>query len=253
MRKSRRLSQLDLGLRAEVSTRHISFIETGRARPSRDVLLRLSEVMELPLRESNLLLASGGYAAAYTSLKLDAHEMKPVREALDIMLESHNPFPCLVVDGCWNILLANRTQQRMMGHLLPAERLAQKLNLLELMFDPAGFRPLITNWDRVAGHLLRRFRRQMLAFPHPDAQALYDRLIAMQPPRNWQQRTEGGFEAPMITADIELGSQKLRMFSTLSRFGTALDVGLEELVIESYFPADGTTRAFFMALETDRG
>lgn len=251
IRKTHRLSQLDLGLLADVSARHISFIETGRARPGRDVLLRLAEVMELPHRDSNLLLASGGYAAAYSSLHLDAAEMRPVRDALDIMLENHNPFPAGVVDNCWNVLLANRTQQWMMRQLLSAERLQQSLNVMELLFDPNGFRPRIGNWNRVAGYLLRRLRRQVLAFPQPDAQNLYERLLTMQPPENWQQPAEGDLEGPMITADIDLNGKTLRLFSTLSRFGSALDVAMQELLIESYFPADEATRAFFMALETE--
>lgn len=252
-RKTRRLSQLELGLRADVSARHVSFMETGRARPSREMLLRLAEALDLPHRDANILLAAGGYTPVYSQANLDAPEMRPVREALEIMLHNQEPFPATVVDGCFNVLMANRVQLGLFAMLFPDGPPSRgppsgRLNVLELLFDPSGFRPLVANWNAVAGWMLRRLRRELAAFPQPALQALYERLLDMEPPADWEQPT-GEPEGPMLTVDLVLQGQSLRMFSTLSRFGTALDVGAEELLVESYFPADEATRVFFMQMQ----
>ena len=247
-RKRSHLSQLDLGMLAEVSPRHISFIETGKSKPSREMLLKLADSLDLSLHDSNLLLNSGGFAPAFSNFKIGAPEMEPVRSALKVMLENQNPYPALVLDGDWNILMINTGQQFLAGQLGIQPKEDASNNLLELVFDKDCYRPHIANWDQVAGHLLRRLRRQMLAYSKPSHVTLFKKLLNMGPPTNWQQPEfagQGGQDKPMLTVDIQLGDQLLKMFSTLSQFGTALDVGTEEILIESYFPLDAESTAFF--------
>lgn len=244
-RKMNRLSQLELSLRADVSSRHISFIETGRTNPSRSMLLRLADVLNLQLKDSNLLLHSGGFAATYSELDLDSSEMEPVRRALNLILENHNPYPALVVDGNWNVLLANKSQLLLSAQILDKNQQLPTRNLLEALFRPDGYRPYIANWDAVASHLLRRLRKQVLAYAKPELDALYRRLLEMSPPENWQQPGAAPADGPMLTLDYVMAGQTLSLFTTLSQFGTALDIGMQELMIESYFPANQASRQFF--------
>lgn len=248
-RKKSRLSQLELSLLADVSSRHISFIETGRTQPSRAMLMRPADVLNLPHKDSNLLLHSGGYAAAYSELQLDSSELEPVRHALGLILDNHNPYPALVMDGDYNVVMANSTQQVLLTRLLkPGQELPAGLNVLEAVFSAAALRPVIVNWDTVASHLLRRLRKQVLAFGKPSHTALLARLESMSPPPDWQQPKESQHDGPMLTVDFQLEGQILSTFTTLSQFGSALDIGIEELMIESYFPADNASRKFFEAL-----
>lgn len=247
LRKARRLSQLELALRADVSSRHLSFIETGRSQPSPAMLKRLALEMELSCRDTNRLLLAAGYAPAFTETDLSSNSMAPVREALSVMLTNHNPLPAVVLDAHWNVLMANEAQQRLMG-LMIEERgpFPQTANVVELVFHPQGYRPFLRNWDEVAAFLLRRLHRDQQARPDPALATLLDRLAELadldallhQPPGN-------DHSAPMMALDIELAGQRLRSFSTLASFGTALDVVMEELRIEHYFPADEATRRWF--------
>lgn len=244
-RKRNHLSQLDLGMMADVSARHISFIETGKSMPSREMLLKLADTLSLSLHDSNLLLNSGGFAPVFSHFELGAPEMEPVREALTMMLEKQNPFPALVLDGDWNILMINAGQQFLAQQLAIKPKEDGSNNLLELVFDQDCYRPHIANWEEVAGNLLRRLRRQMLAYSKPSHIALFKKLLSMTPPPDWQQPDYQSQERPILTVNIRVGDQTLKMFSTLSQFGTALDVGTEEILIENYFPADESSRAFF--------
>lgn len=244
-RKRNRLSQLDLGMLADVSARHISFIETGKSNPSRAMLLKLADTLNLSLHDSNLLLNSGGFTPAFSHFALDAPEMAAVRDALLLMLDKQNPYPALVLDGDWNVLMSNAAQQALANHLAIKPRANGAVNLLELVFDQHCYRPHIVNWDEVAGHLLRRLHRQMLAYSRPSHATLFNKLLMMNPPPRWQQPDYQTAENPVLTVDILSGDQVLRMFSTLSQFGTALDVGTAEILIENYFPADETSKAFF--------
>jgi transcriptional regulator with XRE-family HTH domain len=245
-RKRNRLSQLDLSLLADVSSRHISFIETGRTKPSRSMLLRLADVMNLPLQDRNLLLNSGGYAPAYSELDLESPAMHAVRSALNLILDNHNPYPALVMDGYYNLLMSNQAQQRLMSVALENVGELPTNNLLLALFREDMFRGLIANWEEVAGHLLRRLRKQVLAYGKPAHEALYEQILSMDPPKNWMQPDHPQDDGPMLTLDFKMGDLTLSTFTTLSQFGTALDIGMEELLIESYFPADETTRRFFL-------
>lgn len=246
-RRERRLSQLELALQAEVSTRHISFIETGRSRPSREMLLRLAAVMGLAHRDCNLLMTASGYAPAYSDLALDEAAMGPVMKALTVMLENHAPFPAAVLDSTWNLRMMNLPMQQLMRFLVPADRSAGPVNILELIFADGPLRQAMVNWDEVAALLLRRLRLQLQASASPELSALFTRLVSLAPPPGWRQPTAPA-EGPMLTTNLVIAGQPLSLFSTLSTFGTALDAGLQELMIESYFPADERTRQFLLAL-----
>lgn len=247
-RRKSRLSQLDLSLLADVSSRHISFIETGRSNPSRAMLLRLADVMDLSLGESNLLLNSGGYAAAYSEFDIHSEAMKPVRDALSLMLDNHDPFPAIVIDGNWNIVMVNKSQQRVAAQVSQQAQNDFPTNLLEAVFREDAYKPFIQNWDVVAAHTLRRLRKQVLAYGKSEHAELYQRLLQLSPPENWQQPEQMQQDGPMLTVDFVMGGQVLSMFSTLSQFGTSLDTGVEELVIESYFPATEACKTFFESL-----
>lgn len=246
-RKRSHLSQLELALTAEVSTRHISFIETGKSTPSRDMLLKLADTLALSLHESNLLLNSAGYTAVYANFEFESAEMAPVRQALAMMLDKQNPYPALVLDGDWNILMVNEAQRALGEHLAIKADSKHNGNLLELVFDPEGFRPLIDNWEEVASHLLRRLRRQLVAFSRPGHVALYKSLLDKNPPRNWHTPSTSKSDAPVMTVNLRAGDRIIKLFSTLSQFGTALDVGTADILIENYFPADGASEDYFSA------
>ncbi|MGB4247567.1 MAG: helix-turn-helix transcriptional regulator [Pseudohongiellaceae bacterium] len=251
-RRRSRLSQLDLANLAEVSPRHISFIENGRTQPSRTMLMRLTTALDVDLQDSNLLLQAAGFAPAYSRCDLNSPDMAPVRTALALMLEKQEPYPAVVFDGHWNILMANQAQLRMTAALLHTSEVPPGTNLLHLVFSHEALRPHIVNWDEVAGYLLRRLRRQVLSYSRPQHRQLLQELLHMQPPQGWQTPSHA-HDKPMLTVDVRMGDQVLRLFSTLSQFGTALDIGMEELLIESYFPADDATRDFFMSAATRSG
>ena len=244
-RKTRRLSQLELAGRAAVSSRHLSFVETGRARASAGLLRRLAAALDLNCRDTNQLLIAAGHTPVYGETRLDEPAMAPVREALGVMLDNHLPYPAGVLDAQWNLLLANDALQKLIqamvaeGGPLPATG-----NLVELVFLPEGFKPFILNWDTVASMLLRRLRRDLDLRPDPLLQRLYRRLedLADVP------GLLGGAPAsadPMLTLQMMINGRRLTTFSTLASFGTAMDVIMEELRIEQYFPADDATREFF--------
>lgn len=246
-RRTQRMSQLDLAVMADVSSRHLSFIETGRSRPSADMVKRLAREMDLSCRDTNRLLLAGGYAPFFSESSLDSDAMAPVRQALQIMLSNHDPYPAVVLDAHWNVLMANQGQQAMMAAMI-AERgpFPAINNVVELVFHPDGYRPFLVNWEKVACFLLRRLRRDMQARPDPALDDLMSRLSALADIDTLlQQDTSPGQTEPMLALEIELGGQRLRSFSTLASFGTALDVVMEELRIEHYFPADEATRRFF--------
>jgi transcriptional regulator with XRE-family HTH domain len=252
-RKRSRLSQLDLSLLADVSSRHISFIETGRTKPSRAMILKLADVMDLPHKESNLLLHTGGYAPAYTNLDFDHEEMAPVRKALSMILENHNPYPALVVDGNWNALMQSQSQAALMSLIVGGDGMPPTMNVLEGLFREDCFKNHIANWEEVASHSLRRLRKQVLMTGNKQNEELLKLLLSLSPPANWQQPSDDLSDGPMLTIDFKMGDQILSMFSTLSQFGTALDTGLQELMIESYFPADEQSRELFAKFLNQKG
>jgi transcriptional regulator with XRE-family HTH domain len=238
-RGARRLSQLDLAADAQVSARHLSFLETGRSRPSREMVLVLASALEVPLRDRNVLLASAGFSPAYAESGLDAASLGPVRRALDWTLRQAEPFPAVVLNRRWDVLGANPPAATLFGTLL--ERVPPKANLLRLMLDPGGVRPFVANWADVVPALLRRVRRE--AVEHvldAETRALLDELLPLVPD------ALRGHEVtvpslPVLSIHFRKGDLDLRFFSIITALGTPIDVTAQELRIESLFPEDAET------------
>ena len=247
-REHRRLSQLELALQAEISTRHLSFVETGRSRPSRAMVVHLAEQLDLPLRERNHLLLAAGYAPLYSETALDSPPLAAVRAALRQVLTGHEPYPAVVVDRGWNLVDAN-TSVALLTAGVPRELLAPPTNVLRVSLHPDGMAPRIVNLGEWRAHLLGRLRRQIALTADPDLTALYDELRAYP-----CDQLEPEVELPgkvVVPLRIRYGERELALFSTVTAFGTPLDITVAELAIESFFPADSDTGAVLRALADD--
>lgn len=237
-RTTRRLSQLELAGRAETSTRHLSFIETGRATPSRAMILHLSEELDIPLRERNRMLLAAGYAPVYTEPALDTPAMEPIRTALRQILTGHEPHPALVVDASWNMVDANAGIALFLDGVDPA-LLTGPVNALRLSLHPDGLAPRITNLPEWRGHILERLQRQIDASGSPELTALRDELRAYP----------GGEDHPglpdpdqaVVPLRLRLDGHDLAFISITTVFGTPMNVTVAELAIEAFFPADPAT------------
>ncbi|TQV84802.1 helix-turn-helix transcriptional regulator [Exilibacterium tricleocarpae] len=248
-RQTRKLSQLELSLEAEVSARHISFLETGRSRPSRAVLLKLAQALDLSLRDTNVLLVSAGFNPHYPQRSLDDPAMQAVRQALDFVLRNHAPFPAVVIDSDWNLLMANTPQLELTRRLMSAQpNWPQTTNVLELLLDPNAFRPFVRNWEQLTKLLLRRrYREESFNPPAAGEESLLERLLTYPDlPPSWRRQDHDELEMPMLTLELTVGNQQLRCFSSIATFGTAVDITLQNLHIETYFPADEETRRCFI-------
>ena len=251
-RQRRRLSQLDLALDAEVSTRHLSFVETGRAHPSRELVLHLAEQLEVPLRERNTLLLAAGYAPVYAETPLDQPEMGVVRGALDRILASQEPFPAFAVDRHWNVIANNRPAGALMSAGVAPGLLEPPINALRLTLHPAGLAPRIRNFGDWSAHLVSRLHRLAAVTHDPALAALEAELNAYPGVRSHADaHTEPGPQlyVPLILEGPD--AAELRLFSTISTFGTPLDITLAELAIESFFPADEETARALRAASPD--
>lgn len=247
-RQRRRLSQLDLALDAEISTRHLSFLETGRAQPSRDMVLRLAEHLEIPLRERNTLLVAAGFAPVFPQRSLDDPALASARKAVDIILTGHEPHPALAVDRGWNLISANRMIAPMLDGVDP-ELLAPPMNVLRLTLHPRGLAPRIANLHEWRAHLLERLRREVELTADRRLSDLLTELKAYpipggQPPRKASDEY-GGVAIPFR---IQTPAGLLSFFSTTTVFGTPVDVTLSELTLETFFPADAETAQTLRAL-----
>lgn len=243
-RQRRRLSQLDLALDAEISARHLSFVETGRSAPSRDVVLRLAERLEVPLRERNVMLVAAGYAPAFPQRALDDPAMTAARRAVDRVLAAHEPNPALAIDRHWNLVAANRMVAPLLDGV-PQRLLGQPFNVLRLSFHPEGLAPRTVNLGEWCAHLLERLARQCEATADPELVALYDELKAMPIPAA-PRRPDADFVAlPLL---LRHGDEVLSFLSTTMVFGTPVDITLSELAVETFFPADEATAARLRAL-----
>ncbi|KAA2261338.1 helix-turn-helix domain-containing protein [Solihabitans fulvus] len=240
-RQRRRLSQLELALTAGTSARHVSFIETGRAQPSSDMVLRLAEHLDVPARQRNALLIAAGHAPVYQETPLDAPEMTAAREAVDKILAGHEPYPALVTDGAWNLIAANNGMGKLLASVAP-ELVAPPANVLRIALHPDGMAPRIVNLGEWRAHLLDRLRRQCQASGSETLAALYDEALGYG----------GEHEGPEHNSASDLvlpmrlrhGDLELSFFSTVATFGTPMDITLTELAIETFFPADEQTREF---------
>jgi transcriptional regulator with XRE-family HTH domain len=240
-RLRRRLSQFDVALEAAVSSRHLSFVETGRARPSRELVLHLADHLEVPLRERNTLLLAAGYAPMFRETPLDAEELAPVRAALDQILRGHEPYPAVVVDRRWDLVTANTAALSVLAGGVAPELLEPPANTLRLCLHPDGLAPRIVNFAEYAGDLLHRLHRQAILAADAELAALEAELRSYpkvaDAPRAPVETTPALF-VPLVLRD---GAATLTFFSTIATFGTALDVTVAELAIESFFPADDAT------------
>ncbi|MGI8410949.1 MAG: helix-turn-helix domain-containing protein [Solirubrobacteraceae bacterium] len=239
-RRRRSLSQLELALNADVSSRHVSFLETGRARPSREMVLRLAEQLEIPLRDRNGLLLAAGYAPVYAQRPLETPEMTPVREALDRFLRAHEPYPALVLDRHYNLVSANDAISLLTDGVAP-ELLKPPANALRLTLHPLGIAPRIINLRECSAHLLHRLRRQASITADAELERLHDELstypgVAVQAP------LDGILDSGIVLAmRLRDGDGELAFFSTISTFGTPVDITLAELAIEAFYPANAHT------------
>jgi transcriptional regulator with XRE-family HTH domain len=246
-RQRRRLSQLDLANEAAVSARHLSFVETGRSRPSRELVMHLAEQLEVPLRERNSLLLAAGYAPHFPQTPLDADEMTPVRQALDTILAGHLPFPATVVDRHWNLVSANTAALGALTEGVADELMAPPANAMRIAMHPRGLAPRIVNFAEWSGHLIDRLRREAQVYGDPQLVELHDELVGY--PGVMQAPPPTGTAARLFVPLVlrtgagagDDGGPLLSFFSTVATFGTARDVTVEELAIESFFPADAHT------------
>jgi transcriptional regulator with XRE-family HTH domain len=242
-RQRRRMSQLLLASEADISTRHLSFVESGRALPSREMLMHLAERLEVPLRARNALLIAAGYAPLFRERPLADPQLSAARDAVDMVLKGHEPYPALAIDRHWTIVAANRALAPLIADAQPA-LLAAPVNALRLSLHPDGIAPSIVNWHSWRAHLLARLQRQIEVCGDPVLAALHDELTAYPPPCG------AGHAAPDEGADLNQIAVPLRLntklgvlsfYSTTTVFGTPVDITLSELAIEAFFPADAQT------------
>jgi transcriptional regulator with XRE-family HTH domain len=246
-RRRRRLSQLELALRAGVSQRHVSFLESGRARPSRNMILQLGETLEVPLRERNDWLLAAGFAPIFRARPLDDPQMGQVLAAVRLMLDNHAPFPAVAVDRAWNVRLANGPFERLIALL--GEDVWTRIgggerNLMRLIFHPGGIRPWIANWRAIAPLLWQRARREAEALDGREMRALLDELESHQDGETLLGADETPL-VPVLPLELAKDGARVSLFSAIATFGTAQDVTADELRIEFFFAADDATAALF--------
>jgi len=248
-RHKRRLSQLELALSSGVSQRHVSFLESGRARPSRSMILQLSETLEVPLRERNDWLTAAGFAPIFKERPLDHPQMQRVMNAVRMMLTNHEPFPALAVDRAWNIRMANASFELLNGMLGPGiwERIggAQR-NLMRLFFHPNGIRPFVANWSAIAPLLWQRAQKEADALGWQEMQDVLSALTPFQDDSVLRVADDTAL-VPVLPLVIEKDGASISLFTVIATFGTAQDVTSDELRIESFFPADDATEQVFRA------
>ena len=246
-RARRRMSQLDLAAEAEISSRHLSFIETGRAGPSREMVGLLAQVLDVPLRDRNALLTAAGYAPIYRETRLEAPAMAQARRALDFILRQQEPYPALVLDRHWNVLDVNEGSARVQQAFLDSAAVAElgPPNAMRLMFHPRAFRPYIVNWEATAASLIQWLHRDALSgFADTETRALLQELLSYPDvPRHWRTLDVEASTAPFLPIEFSKDELSLRYFTTLTSLGTPHDITLQELRIECFFPADEATEA----------
>ncbi|MGW3992833.1 helix-turn-helix domain-containing protein [Amycolatopsis sp. NPDC004772] len=239
-RDRRRISQLDLAISADISTRHLSFVETGRSKPSRDMVLRLGEHLDVPLRERNRLLLAAGYAPAYTETALSDPELDAVRRAVRQLLAGHEPYPAAVVDRNWDLVDANAAVGLFVAGIPPE----LTTNVLRATLHPDGMAPHILNLGEWRAHLLGRLRRQVTQTADAGLAELLDELRGYPCEQAVPEVEVPGPGDIFVPLKFRHDGVDLTFFSTVATFGTPLDVTVAELVIESFFPADSATAAY---------
>lgn len=253
-RLARHFSQLQLALAAETSARHLSCIETGKSQPGRELLARLADALEMPLRERNALLLDAGYAPRFPESALDAPALARIDQAIDAILAHQSPYPAFLINRRWDVLRANvaadRVNRRMLGG-----RDSAHANILRQFFDPADLRASIANWEEVAGELIGHLHDRVAAAPGDRiARALLDEMLAYPGvPARWRQRDLSAPPSPLLTTVLRRDGMELRFFSTITTFAMPRDITLDELHIECCFPMDEATAAHCRALAAEAG
>jgi transcriptional regulator with XRE-family HTH domain len=248
-RAVRRLSQLDLALLIGISQRHISFVESGRAQPSRDMIFKLADGLDLPLRARNDLCLAAGYAPAYPERRLDLVEMKAARQALELILGHNEPYPAIVMDASWNVVMQNAAASRIVAWCVEADAIRQLSpdgvpNFMQVMFSQRGLRPHILNWTDTRAALLNRLRRESAGSSGSPSEALRRKFDLDAPAPGGEIMVHDDRIDPMLSLELLIGDIRLRLFNTFTTFGTPQDVLLQELRIDMSFPADEATRRF---------
>jgi len=246
-RLRRRRSQLDLSIEAGISTRHLSFVETGRSRPSADMIERLAEHLDVPLRERNTLLLAAGFAPHHAERSLDDALMDPVRETLARLLLGHEPYPAAVVDRHWNLVSANASLGVLIEGVDPA-LLTPPINVLRASLHPGGMAPRIINFEQWRAHLLHRLARQVALTADPALTRLLEEGRGYPHAPDTSPAADPAESAIAVPLRIRSGEHELRFLSTITTFGTAIEITASELSIESFFPADEATASFLGAL-----
>lgn len=248
-RARRAMSQADLAFEAGISIRHLSYVETGKAGASRDILLQMAAALGLSLRDRNALLEAGGYARQYGERDLSAPEVADAKRAIDLLLRRHEPFPAIVTDRQWNIVQANRAAQRLMSLLLGPERMTRPLNHMRMFLAPDELRPFVENWPNVATALLARARHEAMAAPLDQAlQATWRDLLKLPgiaaPNLN---DNESDAPGPLCEVRLRSGDACIGLIGAVLTLGTPQDVTLQELRVEMFMPADEASEAVLNA------
>lgn len=243
-RARRRLSQLDLAGEAEISQRHLSFVESGRSKPSRDMVLRIAERLDLPLRETNRLLLAAGYAPHFQERPLGDPSLAPALDAVERVLAAHAPYPAFAVDRLWTLMRANAAASMLLSVVADKSLLEPPVNVLRLSLHPRGAAPSILNLVEWRDHILERVRRLNQAVADPGLIALEGELRGYPAPTRRSPPDPARYSAIAVPLQVRMGETVLSFISTITVFGTPLDVTLSELAVESFFPADDQTGAF---------
>ena len=257
-RRRRGASQLSLALQSGVSQRHVSFLESGRARPSREMVVQLSTALDVPLRQRNEMLLAAGFAPAYRESNLAAPELAPMRRAIDFMLKQQEPYPAVVIDRLWNLLQANEAANAFTIFLFdgmpPAPPPGKGPNLLRWILDPGALRPKISNWEEVARYLVSTTYAEILAAGgEPRALGFIEEIMAYPDvPASFRKLRFEERPAPVLTVDYLVGGKALSVFTTIATLGTPQDITLQEVRVENFFPADDRSDALFRSLAAKR-
>jgi transcriptional regulator with XRE-family HTH domain len=250
-RERRRKSQLELALDAEISTRHLSFVETGRAKPSREMILLLAENLQIPLRERNKILIAGGYAPIFSEKTLDDVSLSAVRTAIDLILQGHEPFPALAVDRYWNMVAANKIVPILLDEVSP-KLLENPINVLRLSLHPEGLAPKIVNFQEWRNHIFKRLRKQINDSADEELEKLFDELSSYKFSGKSNENESNSHHEIIVPLQIQSKFGVLSFISTVTVFGTPIDVTVSEIALETFFPADEKTREIFYKLAENR-
>jgi transcriptional regulator with XRE-family HTH domain len=242
-RQRRRMSQLALACETEISARHLSFLETGRSSPSREMILRLSEQLRIPLRDRNILLVAAGFAPVFPERPLDAPELQVARKAIDLVLAGHEPYPALAIDRHWLMVAGNRAVTRLLGGVEPS-LLQPPINVLRLTLHPGGLASRIANLEEWRSHLLERLGRQIELTADPVLVTLLGELRSYPERSQTKRRAHSesrDYAGVVVPLELIVEDRVLAFFSTTTVFGNPVDITLSEVALESFYPADAAT------------